>query len=145
MRTLQLYVFHCMNISPFIYLLYSLDRLQGCFLIRATMSTAAIKLLYMSLRLLCRHFSCFIYIHMGFPNGSDGKASAHSAGDPGLIPELGRSPGEGNGNPLQYSCLENSMDRGAWQATVHGVTHTHTHTHTLHIYIYMQELLCWIL
>ena len=49
-----------------------------------------------------------------FPGGSDGKASSCSAGDPGSIPGLGRSPGEGNGNPLQYSCLENSMDRGAW-------------------------------
>ena len=58
----------------------------------------------------------------GFPDGSDGKESACNAGDPGSIPELGRSPGEGNGNPLQYSCLENSMDRGAWQATVHGVS-----------------------
>ena len=56
-----------------------------------------------------------------FPGGSDGKASAYNAGDPGLIPGSGRSPGEGNGNPLQYYCLENSMDRGAWQATVHGV------------------------
>ena len=55
------------------------------------------------------------------------------------FPSLGRSPGVGNGNPIQYSCLENSMDRGAWQGTVHGVTeldatthtyHTHTHTHT---------------
>ena len=50
----------------------------------------------------------------GFPGGSDGKASAYEAGDPGLIPGLGRSPGEGNGNPLQYSCLENPMDEGAW-------------------------------
>ena len=58
---------------------------------------------------------------MGFPGGSDGKASVCSAGDQGLIPGLGRSPGEGNGNPLQYSCLENTMDGGAWQATVHGV------------------------
>ena len=48
--------------------------------------------------------------------------SVYSAGDPGSIPRSGRSPGEGNGNPLQYSCLENSMDRGAWLATVHGVT-----------------------
>ena len=52
---------------------------------------------------------------------ADGKASAYNAGDPGLIPESGRSPGEGNGNSLQYSCLENSMDGGAWQATVHWV------------------------
>ena len=49
-----------------------------------------------------------------FPGSSDGKASAYNAGDPALIPGSGRSPGEGNGNPLQYSCLENSMDRGAW-------------------------------
>ena len=57
----------------------------------------------------------------GFPGGSDGKQSACNAGDLGLIPGSGRSPGEGNGNPLQYSCLENAMDIGAWQATVHRV------------------------
>ena len=50
------------------------------------------------------------------PSGSDGKESVCSAGDPGSIPGLGRSPGEGNGNPLQYPCLENLMDRGAWWA-----------------------------
>ena len=61
-----------------------------------------------------------------FPGGSDGKESACHAGDPGSIPGLGRSPGEGNGNPLQYSCLENSIDRGAWQATVHGVVKSRT-------------------
>ena len=55
---------------------------------------------------------------MGFPGGSDGKESAGNAGDPGSIPWSGRSPGEKNGNPLQYSCLGNPMDRGAWQATV---------------------------
>ena len=49
-----------------------------------------------------------------FPGGSDGKASAYNAGDPGSVPGSGRSPGEGNGSPLQYSCLENPMDRGAW-------------------------------
>ena len=59
---------------------------------------------------------------MGFPGGSDGKESACNAGDPGSVPGLARYPGEGNGNILQYSCLENSMDRGAWQAIVHGVT-----------------------
>ena len=53
--------------------------------------------------------------------GPDGKESAFSAGDPGLISGLGRSPGEGDGNPRQYSCLGNLMDRGAWQTTVHGV------------------------
>ena len=55
------------------------------------------------------------------PCSSVGKESACNAGDPGSIPGLGRSPGEGNGNPLQYSCLENLMDRGAWRATTHGV------------------------
>ena len=62
----------------------------------------------------------------GFPGGSDSKHSACSAGDPGLIPGLGRSPGEGNGNPLQYSCLEDSMDRGDWWATIHGVSKSWT-------------------
>ena len=61
-----------------------------------------------------------------FPGDSDSKASAHNAGDLGLIPGLGRSPGEGNGNPLQYSCLENSMDGGTWWATVHGVAKSQT-------------------
>ena len=56
----------------------------------------------------------------GFPGGSEVKASACNAGDPGSIPGLGRSSGEGNGSPLQYSCLENPMDGGAWQAIVHG-------------------------
>ena len=78
----------------------------------------------------------------GFPGGASGKEPPANAGDlrdAGLIPGLRRSPGEGNGNPLQYSCLENPMDRGAWQATVHGIervgldrsnlAHTHTHTH----------------
>ena len=59
---------------------------------------------------------------MGFPGASDGKESTCNEGDMGSIPGLGRSPGEGNSYPLQYSGLENSMDRGAWQATVHGIT-----------------------
>ena len=63
---------------------------------------------------------------LGFPGGSEGKASACNAGDLDSIPGSGRSPGEGNGNPLQYSCLENSMDRGAWWATVHGVAKSRT-------------------
>ena len=58
---------------------------------------------------------------MGFPSGSNNKESACNAIDKGSIPGLGRSPGEGNGSPLQYSCLENPMDRGAWWATVHEV------------------------
>ena len=61
-----------------------------------------------------------------FLGGSDGKASAYNVGDLGLIPGLGRSPGEGNGNPLQYSCLENPMDRGDWKATIHGVAKSWT-------------------
>ena len=61
-----------------------------------------------------------------FPGGSDGKASAYNEGDLGSIPGSGRPPGEGNGNPLQYSCLENPMDGGAWQATVHGVAKSRT-------------------
>ena len=63
---------------------------------------------------------------VSFPDGSEGKASACNVGDEGLIPGLGRSPGEGNGNPLQYSGLENPMDRGAWWATVYGVTKSRT-------------------
>ena len=62
----------------------------------------------------------------GFVGGSDGKESICSAGDPGLIPVLGRSPGEGNGSRLQSSCLENPLDRGTWWATVHGVTKSQT-------------------
>ena len=61
------------------------------------------------------------HIGLGFPSGSDGKESACSVGDLGLIPELGRFPGEGNDYPLQFSCLKNSIDREAWWATVHGV------------------------
>ena len=57
----------------------------------------------------------------GLPGGSDGKESVCNSGDWGSIPGSGRSAGEGSGNPLQYSCLENSMDRGAWRATVHRV------------------------
>ena len=67
-----------------------------------------------------------LYFNMGFPGGPEVKASACNAGDLGLIPGLGRSPGEGNDNPLQYSCLENPMDRGAWWGTVHGVPKSRT-------------------
>ena len=71
----------------------------------------------------------FIRLHFiqGFPGGSVGKESAFSAGDPSSIPGLRRSLGEGNGNPLQYSCLENFMDRGACRATVHGITRVRHH------------------
>ena len=63
---------------------------------------------------------------VGFPCSSASKESACSVGDLGSIPALGRSPGEGNGNPLQYPCLENLMDRGAWWAAVHGVSESGT-------------------
>ena len=62
----------------------------------------------------------------GFPDGSDGGVSACNAGDPGSIPGSGRCPGEGHGNPLQYSSLENPTDRGAWWTTVHGVAESDT-------------------
>ena len=70
-------------------------------------------------------------VEEGFPGGSEGKASACNAGDLGSIPGSGRSPGEGNGNPLQYPCLENPMDREAQQSTVHGVAELDT-TERLH-------------
>ena len=63
---------------------------------------------------------------MGFPGGSGGEESSYNAGDPGSNTGLGRSLAAGNGNPFQYSCLENSMDRGAWWATVHGVAKSWT-------------------
>ena len=72
---------------------------------------------------------------MAFPGGSDSKASAYNAGDPDSIPGSGRSPGEGNGNPLQYSCLENPMDGGAWLATVHGVAKNLTRPSDFTIYL----------
>ena len=59
-------------------------------------------------------FTLLFHRHQGFPGGAEVKTSVYNAGDPGLIPGLGRSPGEGNGNPLQHSCLENPMDGGAW-------------------------------
>ena len=67
-----------------------------------------------------------LFFTMGFPGGSEVKASACNAGYLGLIPGLGKSPGEGNGNPLQYYCLENPMDRGAWRGTDHRVAKNQT-------------------
>ena len=84
--------------------------------------------------------------YLGFPVVKNLLVNAGDAGDAGLIPGSGRFPGGRNGNPLQYSCQENSMDRGAWQATVHGVTesdtteHTHTHTHT-HTPEYLESII----
>ena len=65
-------------------------------------------------------------MNRGFPGASDSKESACNAGDLGWVPELGRSPGGGHDNSLRYSCLENPMDRGAWQATVYGVAESDT-------------------
>ena len=70
---------------------------------------------------VAQQYESAISIHTGFLCSSVSKESACSAGDPGSIPGLGRFPGEGNGNPLQYPCLENLMDRGAWWAAVHGI------------------------
>ena len=92
------------------------------------------------IRLKCRRFRLYSWIgkipwrrdklptpvFLDFPGGSDGKESACNVVDLGLIPGFGRSFGQGHGNPLQYFCLENSEDTGAWQATVHGVTKSQT-------------------
>ena len=81
---------------------------------------------------------------LGFPGGSVVKNPPASAGDAGLIPELGRTPGEGNGNPLQYSCLESSMHTGAWWATVYGLAKSQTRlsdfTFTFHFHALEKEM-----
>ena len=76
----------------------------------------------------------------GFPGGSEVKASACNVGDLGSIPGLGRPPGEGNDNPLQYSCLENPMDGGAWWATVHGVAKSRTRLNDFTFTFYFHAL-----
>ena len=91
-------------------------------------------------------FLIYSSVYMGFSSGSEGKQSACNAEDPGSIPGLERSPGERNGNPLQYSCLENSMDRGTWW--VQGVTESdRTERLTLLFSVYIPHLLypfiCW--
>ena len=77
----------------------------------------------------------FLKVNRAFSGDSNGKESACNVGDPGSVPGSGRSPGERNGNPLQHSCLENSMDRGAWWATVHGVAKSQTWLSNYHFHI----------
>ena len=83
-------------------------------------------------------------LYVFFPGGSESKESAFNAGDPGAIPGLGRSRGEGHGNPLQHSCLENLMDRGAWWAMVHSITHNRTQLKRLskHVCICITDSFC---
>ena len=96
----------------------------GCFHVLAIVNSAVMTIgLHVSLCCVCMPRSGIAgsygssissFLRNLFPGGSDGKASAYNVGDLGSIPGLGRSPGEGNSNPLQYSCLENPMERGAW-------------------------------
>ena len=74
--------------------------------------------------------------YIGFPRGSDGKEPTHNAGDLDLIPGSGKSPGERNSNPLQYSCLENPIGRGAWWATVHGVAQRWARLSDKHLHLH---------
>ena len=100
--------------------------------------------------LLSSKYLMSTYWTLGFFGGPEGKESACNSGDLGLVPGLGRSSGEGNGNPLQYSCLENSVNRGAWQAIVHGVaksqtwlSHSHTHCTLLSLALLLSLPLLW--
>ena len=119
-----------------------------CFLTCIPVSQEAGKVAWYSH--LLKNFPQFVAIHtvtsLGFPDSSNGKESACNGGDLGLIPGLGRSPGEGHGNALQYSHLENSMGRGAWRAPIYGVTKSQTQPsdHYFHFYFlsYSQRLYC---
>ena len=94
-------------------------------------------------QILCIFCIAFLLYHLkaglSFPGRSDGKESACHAGDPGSIPGSGGSPGEGNDNPHQYPCLENPMDRGAWQARVHWVPKRRTRLRNFHTLVYLGE------
>ena len=83
-------------------------------------------------------FTCYLRSFEDFPGGSDAKASVYNAGDLGSSPGLGRSPGEGTGNPLQYYCLENPMDRGAWQASLWGPKESNT-TERFHFHLHLRS------
>ena len=114
-----------MNICVYIQISYGLK-----FSYRNKVSSSHV---YFFTSYICININKYVWAQvLGFPGGSEGKESACSAGEPGSIPRSGRSPGEGIGYPLQYSCLENSMDRGAWQATVHGVTKSRTQLSNFH-------------
>ena len=91
---------------------------------------------YQNVSLIACTLSSKLYIYIDIPGGSDGKESACNAGDTGLIHGSGRSPGKGNSNPLQYYCLENSMDRETSWVTVNGVTKNWTWLSDQHFYIF---------
>ena len=107
--------------------------------------------MFLKIRRLCSHNTFHLYFLaslLGFPGGSDSKTSACNAGDWGSFSESERSPGRGHGNPLQYSCLENPMDREAWLATVHGMAKSQTRLsrqaqHRTAQCIYRLSLVAW--
>ena len=110
-----------------------------------TWHTVVENLLFMHILYEWLHHSKLLHLTsiVAFPGGSDSKAPACSAGDPCSIPGLGRSPGEGNGNPVQYSCLENSMGKGAWQATAHGVAESDM-TEQLTITVFKMTVIAYV-
>ena len=107
----------------FIYFLVGLAWVHSFFL---NLKIALAFLLFANDSLIYVLILIFSYVLFGIPCSSDGKESACNAGDPGSIPGSARFPGEGSSNSLQYSCLENSMERGAWWATVYGVAKSQT-------------------
>ena len=114
-------MFHCLY-SPHLLDPFLCDGHLGSFHVLAVVHSAAVDVeVHVSFQtMFFSGYIIFLWIY-NFPRGSDGKESACSAGDLGAMPGLGRSLGEGNGNPLQYSCLENPMDRGGWWAAVHEI------------------------